>query len=290
MKQKFQEITFENNTNNKEHFDLVTLEELLEKKVPGHNQFDHHKLSFFALILITKGKGIHNINFHDYSFKKGTLFTIRKDNIHKFYKSHAEGTLLVFTENFIINHLSEVEASKVFLLFNEMLSSPRIQLEDKAFQEIINLLQLIHNEYLEIHDEYSKSAVRNLVQVIVVKLFRIKSENNTVLINHKSLSMFLKFQEMVERDYVEQKKVLYYADALGVTSKTLNNVTQKIINKSAKSLINDVVILQSKRLIKNTTHSLTEVAYQVGFDDPTNFFKFFKKYTGVSPGQFNMNE
>jgi len=98
--------------------------------------------------------------------------------------------------------------------------------------------------------------------------------------------MFLQLQELVENECFNHKKVSFYAKEMGVTTKTLNNVTQSIIHKSAKTFINDIVVIQSKRLIINSQNSLTEIAYQVGFDEPTNFFKFFKKYTGESPSQF----
>ena len=98
--------------------------------------------------------------------------------------------------------------------------------------------------------------------------------------------MFLEFQVLVERHCFDHKKVSYYATTMGFTTKTLNNVTQSIIQKNAKSLINDIVIIKSKRLIINSQDSLTEISYQVGFDQPTNFFKYFIKYAGVSPSQF----
>ena len=98
--------------------------------------------------------------------------------------------------------------------------------------------------------------------------------------------MFLEFQELVEKECFNHKKVSFFVNKIGITNKTLNNITQSIIHKSAKSIINDIVIIQSKRLIINSQATLTEIAYQVGFDEPTNFFKYFRKYVGVSPSQF----
>jgi len=73
---------------------------------------------------------------------------------------------------------------------------------------------------------------------------------------------------------------------MGVTSRTLNNVTQSVIGKSAKAFIDQVLILHVKRLIINSSLSLTEIAYESGFNQPTNFFKFFRKNTGLSPKEF----
>lgn len=286
MKQQFKKIKFKNKNTNGFQFDFVNFEDLLNKTPTDHNQFEFHKVSFYVILLISQNDGDYNLNFKDYRFKKGTLFTLRKDNIHKFYKSDAKGGLLIFTENFIVNHSNKLEASKIFLLFNEMLASPKVQLNEVQYDEITLLVNLIKEEYFGVNDDYSSNIIRNFVQIIITKLARIKSKDNIFLEENKYLSMFLEFQELVEKDCFNNKKVSFFAKKMGVTSKTLNNVSQSIIHKSAKTLINDVVIIQSKRLIINSQDSLTEIAYQVGFDEPTNFFKYFIKYAGVSPSQF----
>ena len=286
MKRTFKEINFVKDKSQQFQFDIVTYEDLLKKKPQDHNQFEFHKISFYAILLFSQKSGQYNLNFQDYDIKKGTLFTLRKDNVHKFYKNKAKGILLVFTEDFILNQTNEIKASQTFLLFNEMLTSPKLQLNDTEYNDIITLINLIKEEYYGAVDDHSLSIVRSYLHVIITKLLRIKSQDNIVFDYHKYLSMFLQFQATVEKDCFLHKKVSYYANVLGVTPKTLNNVTLSIINKTVKSLINGIVIIQSKRLIINSTSSLTEIAYKVGFDDPTNFFKYFKKYTGVTPKQF----
>ncbi len=286
MKEQFKKINFENKNTKTFQFDVVDFEDILKRNPKDHNQFEFHRISFYVLLLITHNEGKYNLNFKDYEIKKGTLFTLRKDNIHKFYKSDAKGMLLVFTENFIINHSNKVEASKLFLLFNEMLASPKLELDEVEYDEMIRLINLIKEEYFSVNDGYSSNIVRNFIQIIISKLFRIKSKDNVVFDNNKYLSMFLELQAMVEEHSFTNKKVSFYANKMGVTTKTLNNVTQSIIHKSAKAFINDIVIIQSKRLIINSQDSLTEIAYQVGFDESSNFFKYFRKYTGFSPSQF----
>jgi len=289
MKEEVKEIKFENKYSAHSHFDLVQLEDIFKRKPTDHNQFDFHKLSFYAILLHTHKEGVYNVNFKDYDFKKGTLFTLRKNNIHKFYQSKAKGVLLLFTENFILNNSSQSEVSKTFLLFNEMLASPKLQLNEDEFKEIINLINLIKKEYFSSKDDYSMDIVRSFIQVVIAKLFRIKSKGNIVFDNNKYLSMFLQLQELVEKKCFRHKKVTFYAKEMGVTTKTLNNVTQSIIHQSAKSFINEIVIIQSKRLIINSPNSLTEIAYEVGFDEPTNFFKYFRKYTGLTPSEFRIS-
>ena len=288
MKKKIKKIDFDEKNTSGFQFDLVSFEDILLKSPKDHSQFEFHKISFYVILLITENSGVYNLNFKDYQLKKGTLFTLRKENIHKFYKSKAKGNLLVFTENFIVNHTNKLEASKIFLLFNEMLASPKLQLNASEFDEIVNLINLIRKENFAVNDDYSHSIIRNFVQIISTKLFRIKSKENIVFKGTKYLSMFLELQKMVEKDCFNNKTVTFYADQMAVTSKTLNNVTKSVIQKTAKAFIDEIFIIQTKRLIINSQDSLTEIAYQVGFDDPTNFFKYFAKHADVSPSQFRV--
>ncbi len=282
------EIVFKN-INPNHHFDLVDLESILKRKPKDHNQFDHHKISFYAIVIITHNNGKHSINYSDYSYKKGTVFTLRKSSTHKFYKTNAKGKFLVFTEDFVIRYSDKIETLKLFQLFNEMLGSPKLQLDDSNFAQIKSLINQIEQEYLDVIDSYSIEIIRSLIQVLILKLFRIKSKGKDNLGYRKYHLKFIYLQELVEKECFESKKVSYYANKMGVTTKTLNNITHSMVGKHAKSFIDEIVILQIKRLLINSQLSFTEIAYQAGFSTPTNFFKYFRKKTGLSPKQFKEN-
>lgn len=193
---------------------------------------------------------------------------------------------MVFTEDFIIKHLGEKEGLKALQLFNELLESPKIQLSELILFEIETILDLINKEARLDTDTYSSSIKRSLLHILISKLYREQTKDKNALTNTKYLNQFLKFQNLIEEQWFENKTALHYAQQLSVTPKTLNNITKSVIKKSAKSLIDDIVTTQIKHLLINTELSVTEIAYQAGFDDPTNFFKYFKKNTSFSPNQF----
>lgn len=286
MKQSIKKVNYKNAKNAKSHFDLVSLEEILAKTPIDHNQFENHKISFYAIILITEKTGTHSINYQEHPYNKGTVFTIRKDSIHKFHNSKAKGKLFVFTENFVVRYLEEQHSFKLFQLFNELLGSPKVQLLKGEFTEIEQITRQIEQEYLEVKDTHSLEIVRSLLHVLITKLFRIKSSGNDIFENPKYISQFIQFQNLVETACFENRKVSYYAKAMNITPRTLNNITHSIIHKSAKAFINEILITQIKRLLINTPLTINEIAYKVGFAETTNLFKYFKKYTGVSPNSF----
>lgn len=289
MKKAIKNIHYDNKNNPNSYFDIVRLEDIFEKAPKDHNQFKNHKVSFYVLMLITKNEGVHSINFQDHAYSEGTLFTIRRNSIHKFYRSEARGKMLVFTEDFVMQYLSELQSLKLFQLFNELLGSSKLQLSKEEFIEVMELMHQIEKEYREVNDIHSLEIIRGLLHVLTMKLFRIKSKGNGIFEKSKYLSQFILFQKLLERDCFENKKVDYYAKVMNITSRTLNNITHSIVHKSAKAFIDEILIIQIKGLLINSQFTISEIAYQAGFDDPTYFFKYFRKKTGLSPKQFKEN-
>ena len=279
-------IPFYNTNHPDSHFDLIRLEELLQQEAEDH--ITHlHKIDFYLILIITEGSGFHTIDFTDYSYEKGTLITIRKDQLQQFFSSpNVKGHLLLFTEDFLASHFSEVEVLKSFQLFNELLTLPKIQLSDADYHDLLSLVKNIEAEYQESYDEFSVGIIRSAMHMLIIKLFRIKTKNSHVFLQKKYFDEFTQFQKLVEQHCFTTKKVLDYAQMMHCTTKTLNNITKAILNKSAKMVVDEILMTQIKRLLINTTESITEIAYQSGFEDPTNFYKYFKKFTQVSPEAF----
>lgn len=286
MKKELPKINFDNQDNPKSYFDIVKIEDLLQRDL-DHDIGKNHLVKFYIIFFVYEGQGYHTIDFTDYNYKAGTVLLVRKDQIQKFFKSaHVKGYLLVFTEEFIISHLNRMEALKAMQLFNDSLSFPKIEFNDKEeFSDFTILLKHLDLEY-NIKDNFSTGITRSVLHIVITKLFRIKAKKGHFVERKKYMAQYLTFQKLVEEDCFKSKKVQYYAQKLGVSPKTLNNIVNNVINDSAKAFIDERTIMRIKRLLISTDHSIKEIAYISGFSDPTNFFKYFKKFTGHSPEAF----
>lgn len=247
------------------------------------------KSIFFAIILIENGTGYHTIDFTEYQCSKGTILTIRKDQIHKFFRSDSiNGSLFLFTDEFLVSYLEKSENLRVIQLFNDLLSSPKLQLNPNDFLEIQQIKQRIESEFFQKNDSYSMNIIRSELHILTTKLFRIKSNNHNLNLERKYLKEFIEFQNLVESNIHLTSQVKDYANKLGVSTKTLNTITKEIANKSAKEFIDDIAVRQIKRLLINTELSIKEIAYKSGFEETTNFYKYFKRHTKSTPEQFRL--
>lgn len=280
-------IKFKNNQNPNSHFDIIKLETLIQRNDLDHSIDSLHRVEFYLIIFIEEGHGLHTIDFTDYQCAKGTLLTIRKDQIHKFYSSSDfKGKILIFTDEFLVSYLEELETQKTMLLFNELLAVPKLQLNDIGFKNISQNLQRIENEYFNINDNHSLGIIRSELHILITQLFRIKAQTAQVFFEKKYIKEFVAFQDLAEKNVVKTTKVKDFASMLGISTKTLNTVTRSIVHKSAKEFIDEICTKQIKRLLINTKLSIKEIAYQAGFQETTNFYKYFKRQTQLTPEQF----
>jgi AraC-like DNA-binding protein len=90
----------------------------------------------------------------------------------------------------------------------------------------------------------------------------------------------------VEKNFTKTRDAKAYAADLSISYKHLNDVSKEIVNSTAKSFIDNYVILEAKRMLVSTSLSVKEIAFELGFDEPTNFLKYFKKHTSITPVDF----
>ncbi|MEL6843104.1 MAG: helix-turn-helix transcriptional regulator [Bacteroidota bacterium] len=284
--EEIKQIIFENKNLPDSHIDCIKLEDLLRRKLE-HDPTTLHTVNFYILILITAGEGQHTIDFTDYTYRRGTVLLIRKDQVQKFFHSdEARGVLIIFTEDFILSFIQRNAALEAFHLFNDVFSPPKIELDETSLGDVIHLTQYLEEEYQSIRDDYSPGILRSLLHVLLAKLDRYRADENTNIAHNRYLQEFLAFQALVEQKCFQTRKVMDYADDLGVSTKKLNMIVQSTVHKSAKTFIDEILILRIKRLLINSDLSGKEIAYTTGFDEPTNLYKFFKRYTGSTPEAF----
>ena len=212
-------IGYLNRTLPASHFDMVKIEELLEREM-SHDPTKLHRVDFYVLMIVTAGQGYHTIDFTDYKYKQGVVLTIRKDQVHKFFRTgDTAGSLIIFTEDFILNFLKNNDARKSLQVFNEVLGSPKIQVDESGFNDIIQLVTYMENEYLDVSDKYSSGILRSFLHILLAKLYRFKSNEQEAIQSKKYLQDFIDFQDLLEERCFQTKRVKDYAQELGFSTK-----------------------------------------------------------------------
>lgn len=96
----------------------------------------------------------------------------------------------------------------------------------------------------------------------------------------------MKFRELLNNSDDLKNKVSYYAEKLNTTPQNLNTLSRKTFERSASEIIAEYIINETKRLLIYTGNSISEIAYLLNFNDTSHFVKYFKRYTGCTPGAY----
>lgn len=105
---------------------------------------------------------------------------------------------------------------------------------------------------------------------------------------NRHTELFNRFCDLVVKHYRESREVQFYADLLNLTPRYLSKVIRIATNGlSPLEWIEQYVTTQAKRLIETrATQTLQETAYLLGFSDPTSFYRYFKRVTGMTAKQY----
>ncbi|MBK9272322.1 MAG: AraC family transcriptional regulator [Saprospiraceae bacterium] len=163
---------------------------------------------------------------------------------------------------------------------------------------IINLSQieseLIQSAFAQILDEYKRfSAEKNflLCNLILILLYRVR-EIYRIHVREISKNYSRKeqlansFKLLVEKQFVELRTVQQYADLMHISAKHLSEVVRETFGRPPLQMIHDILLLEAKVQLGSTDRSVSEIAYELKFDDPSHFTHFIKRKTGLSPQDF----
>ncbi len=267
-------------------FELLEIRSLY--KDPFNGLITVEDVDFFQLIFITEGKGKNKIQYKEYNFKKGTVFTIPKNQVQQLPKKFpGNGWLVAFTEEFMINYFQKQDYFRQLLIFDDAYIQPKIQLTVKQLEYFQLLLYSLRKEY-ESHynDQFKEGILRSSLYTLLLNLERFKQLEISKNPPNPYPETFFRFKRLVETNCFRTRNVHDFAKELGFSSKKLNYITKQVVKKPAKDFITEIFILKVKNLLIGSDLTIKEVAFKAGFEEPTNFTKYFKRFSGQLPTDF----
>jgi len=99
-----------------------------------------------------------------------------------------------------------------------------------------------------------------------------------------------RFRALVETRLTEHWPVTRYAQELGMSESSLNRVCRIAAGKSALEVIQDRMTLEARRRLIHVAGSVASLAYELGFEDPAYFWRFFRRRTGLTPTEFRRRQ
>ena len=266
-----------------QEFEIVDFEKLY------HNSREllatPHRSGFYHILWTTENSATHHIDFSPLITNPGNILFIHKDMVKQFDPTTvSKGKLLLFTDAFFSTQEHHSHFLNTTVLFNDYFRVAKIERENNLLKQIFNQIE---EEFNQSFDQHKSIILRNLLQNLLMHCERLYRKNHLIEINKGTeLNILISFKKLLEENYRENKIVSFYSSWLNITEKKLSQCTFQTIGKTPKEMVNERVILEAKRLLAHTDLNIKEIGFYLGFDEATNFVKFFKKITHTTPMLF----
>lgn len=150
------------------------------------------------------------------------------------------------------------------------------------------LLEQAFRDIIAEHERFSHEkdhVLRSLIHILLLRMREIHRPHAHRMKEGASRAAELtnRFKHLVEKNFIEQRQVSWYAGKLGITPKHLGDVVKETIARTPRQVISDMLLLEAKVLLGSTDLSISQVAQELHFDDQAHFAHFIKQRSGMSP-------
>ena len=230
-----------------------------------------------------------------YDYEEGTLIFISPGQVTEYdgefeAANDTEGWTLVFHPDLIRKSDLATKINQYSFFHYDV--NEALHLSDEEKNTIEDILDKIVKEYSQKLDRHSQHLIISNIELLLDYCSRFYDRQFYTRTNLNS-DFVSKFERSLREYYQTEKvnelgipSVHYFGSKLNLSPNYLSDLLKKETGKTAKEHIHLFIIERAKNSLLNTTHSISEIGYDLGFEYPQHFSNLFKSKTGYSPKEF----
>ncbi|MFD8084348.1 AraC family transcriptional regulator [Kitasatospora sp. NPDC059722] len=238
-----------------------------------------HRHSFYEIVHVTGGRGAHVLDLVHRPLAPPQLCVIAPGQVH--YWADADelaGRVVLFNEDFLLGRPRDLAALRA------LATRPGLDLGDQA-DPVGALLADMEHEFLTTPPGF-QGVLQASLHILIVRALRAASPGEPGAISGRPGELAAAFTRLIARPGGVRHSVASSAQELGVSPGHLQTLVKQATGRTPGGLIRRQQTLEAKRLLACTTLTVRQVAQEAGFADPAYFCRFFRRETGMTPGEF----
>jgi AraC-like DNA-binding protein len=267
--------------------EVLTLQDLRQRVAPQRLAVPE-RVAFFMLLLIERGRGGHAVDFSAVPLRSGSLVCVRPGQVQQWQmRPGLDGTLLLVDPAVISPQGQRLSAHNV--LAPPWLDWPDCALLPPAARlEIQAALAALGSECAQ----YDASAlgmalIRNMLTGLLLRVARAQARTVPApAVGAGMAGIHRRLAQAIDAQVAQRPTVQQLAKVLGHSPSTLNRACLAMAGCSAKQVTDRRVALEAQRLLVHSRDAAGSIGLTLGFTEPTNFLKFFKRTVGCTPAAF----
>ena len=246
-----------------------------------------HRHSYYQIIWVLGGAGMHATDFEEHAIRPPQVFLISPGQVHAVRVDRPlRGYMLLFTADFFAVDGLAGESAADLPFFRLGVANPVLAL---AADEAAHLRAIAEDLLAEFASRaaWRREMLRARFQILLLALGRVAQRQQApVAPVMPATSTVARFQALVEERFSSMHRVADYAGLLGLTPGHLNDLTKTATGRTASALIDARLVLEAKRLLAHSDTPAAEIATDLGFPDASYFGRFFRRHVAQPPGAF----
>jgi AraC family transcriptional regulator, transcriptional activator of pobA len=241
-----------------------------------------HRHDFEELLIITKGDIVHFIDAKKEEVSGPVVIYVAEGKVHQFIPGKD-------ARGWVVRYRSEFIPESKFHFYSHFLDWINYKLDHNfCINSLDDLCRMMLRELQQSVPEYA--TIKHLLNALISKL---ESEGDTVYIQNPGsgntqLVAFNNFLKILQNNYKRPEGVQFYADRMNTSVRNLNLICTTIFGKSVSEIIETRKLIEARHLLLNSDKSISEIGYELGYNEKSYFSRVFRKKTGLSPSEFRM--
>jgi len=242
-----------------------------------------HQHDFEELIIGMEGQLEHFIDFENTLLDAPLVSFITKGKVHRVIPKLKNGKCDMWVMRFKSEFIPEI----TFQLYANYHNHAMLKLpNDYCFKRLTTICEIIHSEMQQ--ETPDLSVVKHLLTAlfIMIESERNKLTPNDTGINTTQNTTLQNFLQILEENYQRPLGVDFYAEKLFMSARNLNMICKNILQQTVSEIIETRKLIEAKNQLTHSDKNISEIGFDLGFNEKTYFTNVFKKRTGLTPSEF----
>jgi len=283
------EVHFHNPRLHKVGVDVLTLGEL---RIRGGSALlsTPRRVDFHHLLLVEAGSSRHVVDFVEHELAPGSVLMVRPGQVQQWREGKgSEGKLVLISSEALSPTVTRASVDMRLLALPDWptVSKPR---HDVFTEAVADLSRLSADIRCFEGTDIETSIIRHELVTLLLRLARALRSAPAGRETTREAEVYALFVRELETRITKRLNVLDYAKRLGFSASTLSRACFAAAGHTAKEEIDRRIALEAKRLLVHSQETAAGIGHQLGFTEPTNFVKFFRRLVGCTPLQFRQRQ
>ncbi|MBR6655942.1 MAG: helix-turn-helix transcriptional regulator [Alistipes sp.] len=265
------------------HFEDVDIDQMPELKYPC-------RIDALVIVVCLRGEVSFSSQLNNYTLSENQFF-ISSASVIQFYSlADSEAYFMAFTSEFLAN--MNIDVRVVGQLISRLGTGGYIvDLNNDELQGVSRFLATLHDHHrTDLMSEYRMASLCHVYCAMIYRIVDALVGREVAVVSmgvkERSSEYFEKLMSLLSEHYREERGVEFYAEKMHISSKHLSRVIRSYTGRSVHQWIDEFVALEIKNLLKYSNMSIQQISYFLNFPNPSFMGQYFKRITGMTPGEY----